>query len=672
MELSIFRDLDSLSGVTGKTYNNLTKLIGGKRIIDLLLHSPISVIDRLNTPKLNFAKPGEVITLLAKILNHFSPHNKKSPYKVICSTANGELTIVFFHLNKHYVQKILPIGSKKVISGKITNFATISHPDYIVNNLSDIKPIEPVYPLIYGISNKFLIKIISNALTLLPEFSEWIDGKILEKNKWASFNKSMFALHNPKDINSVLRSRERLACDEFLAHQLQLRKIRSFKQVGKSIIGDGRLRQKLISNLPFKLTACQEKVIAEISKDQAQAKKMVRLLQGDVGSGKTVTALFAMLSAVESHAQVAFMIPTEILATQHLNWIKSVVGDFVTVELLTGKMKIAEKRAIERKLLEGKIDILVGTHALFQDRLAFKDLVLVVIDEQHRFGVKQREKLLNKGNSADLLLISATPIPRTLNMALYGDIDCSILDEKPAKRFPIKTVIIHKKSIESILNRVGDALNNGAKIYWICPFIEESEKIDMAAVTYRFANLLNIFGDKVGLVHGKISVGEREETIMKFKNGEIGILVATTVVEVGIDIPDATVMIIENAERFGLSQLHQLRGRVGRGERQSFCILIYENVSRITYRRLKAVRDSNDGFHIAEQDLKIRGSGEITGYKQSGLPDFKFIDLKEGKIPLSYICNFAERIVSCEEKLKNHEQFNTLIKIFNQNNSSLI
>lgn len=669
MNYSIFNDLTSLTGVNSRVYSHLKRLLPNTRIIDLLLHSPINVLNRFNNLKLNTAQPGEILTIKVRITAHIPTVRKTSPYKILCDTDDGNLTLAFFHANKHYLQKILPVGSEKIISGKIDKFSTIVHPDYIVNNEADIKKIEPIYPLTMGISNKLLINIIKNSLTLIPDLPEWIDQESINKHHWKTWKETIMKLHNPNNIDELATNKERLAYDEFLAYQLQLQKTRHnhSQQDGRIIKGDKSLQNILISRLPFKLTQGQIAVIEEIIQDQTSNKRMIRLLQGDVGSGKTIVALIAILNAVENGSQAALMVPTEILAVQHTNWITAVIGDKVNVELLIGKTKAKERDKINQCLSCGETKIIIGTHALFQDKLQFKDLALAVIDEQHRFGVKQRTKFLEKGNKTDLLLISATPIPRTLNLTLYGDIDCSILREKPKQRLPIKTSIMQKKQLPHVVEKIEHAVTNGAKIYWVCPLIEESEKMDLAAALDRFNHLHEIFGEQVELVHGKMKQQQREETILKFKNSEIAILVSTTVIEVGIDVPDATIMIIENAERFGLSQLHQLRGRVGRGDKQSFCILLYENTSKITYRRLAAVRDSNDGFYIAEQDLKIRGGGEAAGYKQSGIPDFRFINLEEENIPCTNIYQQAQKIINLDPSLT---EFKTLLSIFNQEISS--
>ncbi len=674
MSLSIFRKLDLLSGVSARLGGNLKRLLGNDRIIDLLLHAPVNIISRLKLTDLTSAQRGDFVTLSVKILEHIPPLKKSYPYKVVCSTASCDLKLIFFNGNKHYLRSLLPIGATKVVSGRVSGFATIAHPDYIVSNLSEIKAFEPLYPLTYGLNNKLLVKLIGMALVMLTDFPEWINPNILIKNKWESFRNAIFSMHRSKNISLVERSKNRLACDEFLVYQLQLQRMRDVRnnQLGQTIGGDGRFRRKLLANLPFELTCGQERAIRDILEDQFKASRMFRLLQGDVGSGKTVVALFAILNAIECKKKAVLMVPTEILALQHANWIKSVISEEIRVHLLIGRTNISERRVIESFLDQDVGQIVVGTHTLFQDSFQVKNLGLVVIDEQHRFGVKQREKLLEKGSFADLLLMSATPIPRTLSLALYGDIDCSILQEKPVNRIPIKTAIISRDRVKAVIERMKLSLAQGAKIYWICPLVKESDNLDFAAVVNRFEDLFSFFGDKVGLVHGKMKLKEREKVILQFKKGEIAVLVSTTVVEVGIDVTDANIMIIENAERFGLSQLHQLRGRVGRGKKESFCVLLCGNVSPVTQKRLRVIRDSNDGFYIAEQDLTTRGSGELVGYRQSGMPNFKFFDFQNSKsLPLNYIHNFAKEVIKSDSNLEKHQHFRDLISIFNQENSFL-
>ncbi len=660
---SILNSLKILNGISEKVIINLKRLLPDTRIIDLLLHRPINIIKRNQVEKLIGVEAGDIISISVRILEHQPSSRRYSPYKVICDAIDGQLTLVFFHANKHYLSRLLPVGSSKIISGKIEKLYTIVHPDYIVNSYSEVRSIEPVYPLTRGITQRMLINFINQALNYLTDLPEWIPEDVVKENDWQSWKQTITRLHNPKSLQDIERNVERLAYDEFLAYQLQIQKMRlnKRKRIGKSIIGDGTLCKYLLSQLPFQLTGGQQSIIREIMQDQNQAHQMVRLLQGDVGSGKTVVALFAMLNVVEYGMQAALMAPTESLALQHYQWIDSMIGDKVKVVLLTGKS--ASKKKLNQNLADGSIQILIGTHALFQDDVIFKNIGLAVIDEQQRFGVKQRLKLSYKGDNVDLLLMSATPIPRTLSLTLYGDIDCSILQEKPQNRLPIITSIIKKDNIEEVVRSIELALKNDkAKIYWVCPLIQESEKMDMIAVIERFDYLSSIFDDQVGIVHGKMSTSERQEAMLKFKEGGCKILVATTVIEVGIDIPDANIIIVENAERFGLSQLHQLRGRVGRSDKQSYCLLLYDKASKITFERLKTIRDSNDGFYIAEQDLKIRGGGNIIGYKQSGLPNFKFINFQDNKLPMSEILHYAQKLIMLkDEKL----ELSTILSIFN-------
>ena len=666
MQHSIFNCLSSLPGISDKVIVNLKRLLPNTKIIDLLLHRPINLIERRKVDKLIEIRPGDIITIPVQVIQHQPSQRKHSPYKVIGEAVDGQLTLVFFHANKHYLSKLLPLNSKKIISGKMEKLYTITHPDYIADSYADIRNIEPVYPLTRGITNRMLINFITKALNYLPDLPEWIEQETLDRNNWLSWKETIINLHNPKNRYDLVHHAERLAYDEFFAYQLQLQMTRYNKQQqkGQAMQGDGLLRKYLLDKLPFQLTTGQKQVISEILQDQSKSQKMIRLLQGDVGSGKTVVALFAILNVVECGMQAAFMAPTETLAIQHAEWIQSLVGDKIRVELLTGKSK--DKKQISKELASATIKILIGTHALFQDKVTFNNLALVIVDEQHRFGVKQRAKLYNKGDNVDLLLMSATPIPRTLNLTLYGDIDCSILSEKPQNRLPVITSIIKKDNLEKVIDSVSNAINNEAKVYWVCPLIKESEKIDMMAAMERFDHLSSIFREKVGLAHGQMKQQERHDIILKFKSGEIKILVATTVIEVGLDITDANIMVIENAERFGLSQLHQLRGRVGRGNQQSYCILLYNNASKITYQRLKIIKESNNGFYIAEQDLKFRGGGEMVGYKQSGSPNFRFINLQEeSTIPMTDILYKAQQIINCDPTLEGKKELCSLLTMFN-------
>lgn len=661
----LFADISNLNGVGVKTKQVLKNLAGDK-IVNLIYHIPTSIIDRRNMPPIMQMQDGSVVTANVKIEEHIPParpRDKKSPFKVRCYNETGFLTLVFFNAYPDYLKKTLPIGSQRIISGKVERYGgevQISHPDYIaeVKDLDKVRKVEPIYPMAMGIAKKNLIKIMHDALSRAVKLPEWIDAKYLQRHEWPSWLDAIKKIHAPeneKDISPDSKYISRLAYDELFANQLALALTRKYvnKTKGASIKGDGRLRKQLLQNLPFTLTKGQEEVIKEINSDQELPDRMMRLLQGDVGSGKTVVALFAALNAVEAGYQAAVMAPTEILARQHYKWISEMLdGTDCRCALLIGKTKTAERREILEQLLSGEIDILVGTHALFQEKVIFKNLGLAIIDEQHRFGVKQRMQLAEKGKNIDVLLMTATPIPRTLTLTMYGDMECSRLTDKPLGRKEVKTSIVPASRIESVIEGLWRVADKGEKIYWICPLIEESEKSDLAAAEERFAALNKIFKGSVGLMHGRMSSEEREKAMLDFKSGDVDILVATTVVEVGVDVPDATVIIIEHAERFGLSQLHQLRGRVGRNDKQSSCVLLYHGLGEIAKERLKIMRESNDGFRLAEEDLKLRGGGDVLGTKQSGMPDFKIANLYNHFDLLKDANSEAKVIISQDPELK--------------------
>lgn len=675
----IFADIATLPGVGAKLKTLLAKL-AGTRIVDLIYHLPISVIDRRNMPAIPAMQDGSVVTSIVQIENHISParpNDSKSPFKVRCYNETGFLTLVFFRAYPSYIKKAVPIGEKRVISGKVERFGgevQIVHPEHIslVEDLASIRRVEPVYPLTAGITQRHLVKLMHNAINKIPALPEWIEPNYLQKQGWYNWHETMGKIHAPEsedDTNPLGKLRSRLAYDELLANQLALSLIRKNvkKSGGIAIKGDGSLRKALLEKLPFKLTGGQEEVIREINQDQESEEKMMRLLQGDVGSGKTVVALFAALNAVEAGKQVVFMVPTEILATQHYKWIEeSVKGLGCKVALLIGKTKGQAREKILNELKNGEIDIVIGTHALFQEKVEFKELALAIIDEQHRFGVNQRMSLAQKGNNIDVLLMTATPIPRTLTLTMYGDMECSRLTDKPKGRKEIDTRIMPKLRIKQIIEGLWRVIDKKEKIYWICPLVEESEKIDLAAAEERFFTLKKIFGERVGLVHGRMKPDEREQAMLEFKSGKVDILVATTVVEVGVDVPEATVIIIEHAERFGLSQLHQLRGRVGRSDRQSSCILLYYELGKISESRLKIMRESNDGFYLAEEDLRLRGGGEILGTKQSGLPDFKVASLYDHFDLLKAANDDARLIMHNDQSLKTRrgEALRVLLYLF--------
>ncbi|RUW24670.1 ATP-dependent DNA helicase RecG, partial [Mesorhizobium sp. M1E.F.Ca.ET.041.01.1.1] len=557
------------------------------------------------------------------------------PYRVYAHDDTGEIALTFFHAHAAYLQKMLPEGEHVVISGRMEWFngrPTMVHPDHIapIDEAEGLPLVEPVYPLTAGLSAKVLRRAIGQALGRLPELPEWQDDAFMRRHTFPSFGDALTRIHNPADPIDVAvegSAWRRLAYDEFLAGQVSLALVRARirRLSGRPLTGDGRIVERLRAALPYKLTPSQEFALGEINADLADPERMLRLLQGDVGSGKTVVALLAMGRAVEAGGQAALMAPTEILARQHLATIAPLAEKAgLCVAILTGREKGRERTETLEGLADGTIDIVVGTHALFQETVTFHDLVLAVVDEQHRFGVHQRLAITAKGDAPDMLVMTATPIPRTLVLTAFGDMDVSKLTEKPAGRQPIRTVTLPMERLDELVGRMRDAVAEGQKIYWICPLVEESEEIKLMSAEDRFASLKPLFGDQIGLVHGRMKGAEKDEAMRAFKQGETRILIATTVIEVGVDVPDATIMVIEHAERFGLAQLHQLRGRVGRGDRASSCVLLYKDpLGETAKRRLSVMRETEDGFRIAEEDLKLRGEGELLGTRQSGTPGFQ-------------------------------------------------
>lgn len=635
----LFATVTSIVGVGAKTTGLLEKLCGGVRVVDLLYHVPVNIIQRKLNPSLHSVRSGDIIITTVTVEQHKSPANKRQPLRILCYNETGYLTIVLFRQHKNYIENCYKIGSRIAIAGKVDRFSgelQIHHPDYSVptDRIGGIKEVENVYPLVVGISNKQVHGLIGNSLMKTPVLGEWTDKTLLEQENWLDWRESLTKLHNPVDVQDIdVNSRyvRRLAYDEFLANCLAMKIIKQkISNVSGNCNKDGdELRNDLLSRLHFELTKCQKKVLEEIDVDMQSSNRMLRLLQGDVGSGKTIVALLAGLSVVEMGGQVAFVAPLSILAEQHFTTISSLLPN-VKVCLLTGKTKGKERKKLLEELKDGEIDIIIGTHALFQSDVEFKQLNFIVIDEQHRFGVKQRVEMVRKGHKPDILLMSATPIPRTLMLSAYSDMDISILDEKPLNRLEIDTRMISDSKIDKVREGVMRTLQKNEKVYWICPLVEESENLDITNVQDRYAEFRKIFGDdNVLMIHGKMKPEEKEKVMAEFKgSGTAKILIATTVIEVGVDVRDATVMVIEHAERYGLSQLHQLRGRVGRGDKQSYCMLLHgEDMSQSTAQRLSTIRDTNNGFEIAEEDLKMRGSGEVLGTKQSGVPQYKIANL---------------------------------------------
>jgi ATP-dependent DNA helicase RecG len=641
----LFSDAGSLKGIGPKLAKLLAHLLRGPqaeaaRVIDLLVHLPTGTIDRRQMPLIRDLPQDGVITVKVRVGQHVipPPFNKKIPYRVLTSDGTGFLTLVFFHGFHDSLKRQLPEGEERYISGTIGWFneePQITHPDYVLTaaQFDALPRIEPVYPLTAGLSGKVVVKAMQDALGRLPELAEWLDPAWLKQNAWPGFRAAMAAVHlpqSPEAVGPATLPHMRLAYDELLANQLALQLIRRRmrRKKGRSFSGDGRLTDSIRNNLPYALTNAQQRALADISANMESSERMLRLLQGDVGSGKTVVALLALAKAVEAGAQGAMMAPTEILARQHVTTLTNLAPD-LRIALLTGREKGRVREDVLRDLADGTIDILVGTHALFQEGVDFSDLGLAVIDEQHRFGVHQRLALQGKADQvADLLVMTATPIPRTLALTVYGDMDVAKLDEKPPGRQPITTRVLPDTRIADVIQGLKRSIAASQSAYWVCPLVGESELVDLAAAEERHAVLEKIFPGRVGLLHGKLRPSQKDEVMAAFKAGDLDILVSTTVIEVGVDIPDATIMIIENAERFGLSQLHQLRGRVGRGGGQSSCVLLYrEPVGETAKARLSIMRETEDGFRIAEEDMRLRGPGEMLGTQQAGAPLFRIADL---------------------------------------------
>ena len=683
----LFTDVKSLKGVGPKISELLSKLVGNK-IINLILHFPHGYIDRRFNPKIQDAIHNTICTVEIEIIKHTVPNSySRAPYKVFCKDETGEIILIFFNADKLYLKDTLPIGEKRIVSGKVELYngkKQITHPDHIVlsSQINNILRIEPSYPLTASLSPKTLGKIIDESLEKIIELPEWISSDMIKKNNWESWHKSIKSVHKSKiieNINQTSNSKTRLAYDELLSNQLALGIVRSKsrKLPGRKLKTNGHLQNKLFTITNFDLTNAQKRTIKEINDDLSSNQRMLRLLQGDVGSGKTIVAISTMLAAIDNSGQATMMAPTEILARQHYETLRPICDTCgITLVYLSGKITGTQRAIILDKIKNGSASIIIGTHALFQKEVIFDNLLIAVIDEQHRFGVHQRLELTNKGKGLDVLVMTATPIPRTLTLTTYGDMDVSRLDEKPLGRLSIDTRIINIKRIPEVIDAVKRAVKKNSKIYWICPLIEESEIMDLAAAEERYENLKSIFGNKVSLVHSKIKPEDRESIIEDFAapNNEnpVQILVSTTVIEVGIDVPDATIIIIEHAERFGLTQLHQLRGRVGRSDKSSNCILLYKSpLSDFAEKRLNILKENNDGFSIAEEDLKMRGQGEILGSKQSGLPQFKIADLTIHNDLLLAARNDTKIILESDPHLKDNrgQALRTLLYLFEQDDA---
>jgi ATP-dependent DNA helicase RecG len=649
----LFAGLETLDGVGPKTAKNFAGL-SVETPKDLLLTLPQGGVDRsLKASIRDVSIPGTA-TVEVMIGRH-RQSSGRGPYRVEVDDAATRFELVFFHARGDYLQRLLPTGARRIVSGRLELFdgvAQMAHPDHVLtpDEAGTLPPFEPVYPLTAGVTQKVMVRAVTSALARMPELAEWIDEELKRQKDWPDWHDAVRAAHapeGPEDLSRSAKARERLAFDELMAHQMTLALARQSRrrQKGFASRGDGRLRRKALESLPFSPTGAQIRAIGEIEADMAAETRMSRLLQGDVGAGKTLVALMALLIAVEAGGQGVMMAPTSILAVQHYTNLKPMAeAAGVVIEILTGADKGAERAAKLRALAAGDIHVLVGTHAVFQEDVAFADLRLAIVDEQHRFGVAERVRLSAKGQATDVLVMTATPIPRTLSLAQYGDMDVSVLDEKPPGRKPVKTALLSTARIAEVVTHLRDALAEGRQAYWVCPLVEESEVYDAVAAEDRFAHLRAELGEgKVGLVHGRMSPSEKAEVMGAFQAGHLKVLVATTVIEVGVDVPNASIMVVEQADMFGLSQLHQLRGRVGRGAASATCLLLYRSpLGETAKRRLMVLRETEDGFRIAEEDLAIRGAGDLIGTAQSGLPRFRIADL-ESQTPLMALAQSGAR-----------------------------
>ncbi|SMX34972.1 ATP-dependent DNA helicase RecG [Actibacterium lipolyticum] len=660
----LFADLEGLDGVGPKTAKNFAQM-GVEKPRDLLFTLPHSGVDRSRRASVSEVTPGGTATVEVEVGLHNPPRTKGRPYRVQVEDAKTSFQLVFFHGNGPYLQKLLPTGQRRVVSGKVELFdgvAQMVHPDHILplEEADTIPPYEPVYPLTAGITQKVVTKAAISALERVPELAEWIDPALKEREDWPDWVDAIKAVHAPAnstDLAVTSPARQRLAYDELFSHQLTLALARQAVRRGAGVPtqGNGKLRAKVLAALPYDPTGAQERAMSEIGADMALPSRMNRLLQGDVGAGKTLVAFMALLIAVEAGGQGVMMAPTEILARQHLESLQPLAEDAgVVLELLTGRDKGSERKAKLAALARGDIQILVGTHAVFQKDVVFHDLRLAIVDEQHRFGVSQRMELSAKGQGAHVLVMTATPIPRSLSLAQYGDMDVSVLDEKPPGRKPVKTALISTGRMDEVVEHLRGAINDGRQAYWVCPLVEESEVVDMTAAEERFKRLRAVFGEgQVGLVHGQMPPAEKDAAMARFVAGETKVLVATTVIEVGVNVPNASIMVIERAESFGLAQLHQLRGRVGRGSEASTCLLMYQApLTESGRRRLEILRETEDGFRISEEDLAMRGAGDVIGTAQSGLPRFRIADMERQAALMAVAQSDARKLLNDDLSLE--------------------
>lgn len=660
----LFAGLETLTGIGPKTAKLFPQL-GIEAPRDLLFTLPNTGIDRCLRPSIQDADLPGVVTVAVTIGAHRAPRNRGGAYRIQVEDEQTSFQLVYFHVRGDYFEKLLPTGSRQIVSGRVEvfdGFAQMVHPEHAVpeDDAIDIPIFEPVYPLTAGVTQKMMFKATRGALERMPKVDEWIDPNQKIKSEWPDFSVAILAAHTPlaqEDLAVTSPARERLAYDELMAHQLTLALARQKERrvQGQISLATGKLQTKVLAALPYRPTGAQQRAISEISDDMALPDRMNRLLQGDVGSGKTLVAFMALLVAVEAGGQGVMMAPTEILARQHLEGLQPLAEDAgVVLELLTGRDKGKARVAKLAALARGDIQILVGTHAVFQPDVLFKDLRIAIVDEQHRFGVRQRLELGKKGRNADVLVMTATPIPRSLALAQYGDMDVSVLDEKPPGRKPIRTALVSTGRMDEVVERLRAVMAEGRQCYWVCPLVEESEVLDLTAAEQRFKHLRAALGEGVvGLVHGQMPPEDKDAAMANFQAGKTKVLVATTVIEVGVNVPNATIMVIERAETFGLAQLHQLRGRVGRGDAASTCLLMYQTpLSQTGQRRLEVLRETEDGFKISETDLQMRGAGDVIGVAQSGVPRFRVADLEKQAGLMAIAQTDARALLNDDPELK--------------------
>ena len=679
---NLFDSIENIKGIGPKTLILFQKLCGS-RIIDLLLTIPRNFKRRKHLVEITNEHLKEDVAVEVSVEKHLPQFNPKMPYKILCKNNDVEIEIIFFRGYVKYLKKILPTGEKRIICGKLEKLGNkfqIIHPENIspLEELPYLHGLLSLYSLTRGLTMTVYRKSISYALEKLIDVPEWINDEVIQKNNWRSWKESVELIHKPKELNEekIKKLRERLAFDEAMSHYIKLliTKEKIEKNICHKIKVNKEIKKEIISKIPFDLTESQLKVINEIELDLKKEIPMLRLLQGDVGSGKTIVALITLANVLKTKIQVALMVPTEILAIQHYNYFCDLFKDIeIKTVLLTSKIKKNEKEKIYKQIEDGTAQVIIGTHAIFQRNILFKKLGYIIIDEQHRFGVHQKFQLSAKGSNPHILVMTATPIPRTLALTMYGNMNISKINELPINRKKIETITIPSNKISKIINSLKNIIKEKLNAFWICPLIEDSEKLDLTAATNRYEKLKKKFGNNVGIIHGKMDIEEKKKVIKKFKSKEILILVSTTIIEVGIDVPDATVMIIEESNRFGLSQLHQLRGRVGRSDKKSTCVLVYKenNLNEFSRKRIATIKNNHDGFKIAEEDLKLRGFGEILGTRQSGYQLFKIVDpLIDTKIMESALKE-AKIIFKNRKTMKKLDKdvINLFLRIYNQSSS---